>query len=281
MDHVAYLVGKGLIVRLAHGPVDGAVEEPDHAAYGAPGEAEREAQLLRLVAEYSTVPVPVPLVATDGLLAYRALPGVPLLSRSQDWRRAHAADLGNFLGRFLASLHSIPADSLTGIAEVDDEPLSGWLVEARECWDAISDRAAGASDLPHDSLGRIEQFLVAPPPPRGDEVCFTHNDLGSEHILIDPASGVITGVIDWTDAAVTDPAVDLGLVLRDLGDEAFHAAARQVQVGDPGGDLESLRERAVFYARCRSLEDIRFGLECDRPEYVANSVAAADRLFPR
>ncbi|MGS0688657.1 phosphotransferase family protein [Nakamurella sp. GG22] len=277
VDHVAYLVGGELIVRLAQDPAYGTAEEQDRATGGAPGEAEREAQLLRLVAEYSTLPVPVPLVATDGLLAYRALPGVPLLSRSQDWRRAHAADLGNVLGRFLASLHSIPTDSLTGIAEVDDEPLSGWLVEARECWDAIGDWAATASGLPQDSLGRIQRFLAAPPPPRGDEICFTHNDLGSEHVLIDPASGAITGVIDWTDAAVADPAVDLGLVLRDLGDEAFHAAARQV----PGGEPEGLRERALFYARCRSLEDMGFGIENDRPEYVANTVAAADRLFLR
>ena len=277
VDHVAFLIGDELIARLARDPADGVAEEPDLAGDGAPSGAEREASLLRLVAEHSTLPVPVPVVAVQGLLAYRALPGVPLLSRSQDWRRAHSADLGKVLGRFLASLHSIPADSLTGIADVDDEPPSGWLVEARECWDAIGDRAATASGLSHDNLDMIEQFLAAPPPPRGAEICFTHNDLGGEHVLIDPANGSITGVIDWTDAAVADPAVDLGLVLRDLGDEAFHAAARQVQ----GGESESLRDRAVFYARCRSLEDIRFGIENGRPAYVTNSVAAAGRLFPR
>ncbi len=287
-DHVAYLVGGELIVRLPHDPADGEPEnaeqadgeqaEPGHAAEGdRADEAEREARLLNLVSQYSTLPVPVPLVAVDGILAYRALPGVPLLSRSQHWRRTHAADLGNVLGRFLASLRSIPADSLTGLVELEIEPLFDWLADARDCWDAIGHRAASPGGFPQHSLDRIHRFLAAAPPPQGDEVCFTHNDLGGEHVLVDPDRGDVTGVIDWTDAAITDPAIDLGLVLRDIGDEAFRAAAGQF----PKADAESLRDRAVFYARCRILEDVRFGIQNDRPEYITNSVTAADRLFSR
>jgi aminoglycoside phosphotransferase (APT) family kinase protein len=276
VDHVAYHVGGEIVVRLAHAQDD---EPADHGAAGhdADGEpnneTEREARLLRVVARYSTLPVPVPLAVADGMLAYRALPGVPLLTSSHDWRSARSAGLGDVLGGFLASLRSIPADSLTGIAEIDSEPPAAWLAAAQVCWTTIDTWAT--KGLPQCIHGMINEFLATQPPARGSDVCFSHNDLGAEHVLIDPDSGMITGVIDWADAAVTDPAVDLGLLLRDLGDGAFHAAARRLEGSDP----TSVRDRAVFYARCRLLEDIAFGLENDRPEYLTNSVAAAERVF--
>jgi aminoglycoside 2''-phosphotransferase len=44
-----------------------------------------------------------------------------------------------------------------------------------------------------------------------------HRDLGSPHILWDSAHQVITGIIDWGDATVGDPAVDLAGILNDFG----------------------------------------------------------------
>jgi aminoglycoside phosphotransferase (APT) family kinase protein len=41
---------------------------------------------------------------------------------------------------------------------------------------------------------------------------FCHNDLGIEHVLVDPTTLKITAIIDWTDAAVADPAYDLAHV---------------------------------------------------------------------
>jgi aminoglycoside phosphotransferase (APT) family kinase protein len=76
---------------------------------------------------------------------------------------------------------------------------------------------------------------------------FCHNDLGIEHVLVAPDSGAITGVIDWSDAALTDPARDFGLVHRDLGPAALAAALTNY----PAGDTAALRERAAFYAAVR------------------------------
>jgi aminoglycoside phosphotransferase (APT) family kinase protein len=88
-------------------------------------------------------------------------------------------------------------------------------------------------------------------------------------VLVDPSTSAVTGVIDWTDAAVGDPAYDLGLILRDLGPAALDAA-----LGALGRDDDGLRERAGFYARCTLVEDLAYGLEHDEPAYVRKSVAA-------
>lgn len=39
-----------------------------------------------------------------------------------------------------------------------------------------------------------------------------HNDLWAEHILVDPRSGSVSGIIDWGDAVISDPAVDFASV---------------------------------------------------------------------
>jgi aminoglycoside phosphotransferase (APT) family kinase protein len=39
--------------------------------------------------------------------------------------------------------------------------------------------------------------------------------------LMDVGVNAVTGIIDWSDAAIADPARDLALIYRDLGPEVF------------------------------------------------------------
>jgi aminoglycoside phosphotransferase (APT) family kinase protein len=108
---------------------------------------------------------------------------------------------------------------------------------------------------------------------------FSHNDLGIEHVLVDhPVGWTVTGVIDWSDAAITDPAADFGRVYRDLGPAALNAAIASYRTDERGA--MALRKRAAFYARCGLLEDLAYGIETGRGKYVRKSLAAMAWLFP-
>ena len=48
-----------------------------------------------------------------------------------------------------------------------------------------------------------------PPPPEPATSAFCHNELGGECLLVGPGTGTLTGVVDWADLAITDPARDL------------------------------------------------------------------------
>ena len=93
---------------------------------------------------------------------------------------------------------------------------------------------------------------------------FSHNDLGIEHVLVDPDTGAVTGIIDWTDAAIVDPAYDFGLIFRDLG------------ILRGGAELH---ERAVFYARCKVFEDLRYGLSTGLTSYTRKCLGSLPWLF--
>jgi aminoglycoside phosphotransferase (APT) family kinase protein len=260
-DHVAYLVDDRLVVRFR---VDG--DAADAAA-----SVKREAGVLALAAELSPLPVPrVEFVEPGaGCLAYELLPGVPLLDVAAGVRAQHAAAVAERLGRLLRALHAVPRGRVASLVDADEPPMADWLAEAAEHY------ADARAAIPARHRPAVEAFLEAAPPEAASELVFSHNDLGIEHVLVDPRSLDVTGVIDWSDAALVDPARDFGLVLRDLGPGALEIALAAYRPGD----WASRRERARFYAGAALLEDFAFGLETGRREYVDKSVAALDWLF--
>ncbi len=262
LDNVAYLVDRELVVRFATG---------DDAA----GRVGREAALLEVVARHAPVPVPRPALTVPerGCLAYPLLPGVPLLEVPPVERAAHRSAVAETLGRLLAVLHAVPAAEVGHLVEVDDTTPEQWLHEAAATWETVAGRVPMRHHRPVEAL-----LLAAPPPDVPRSAVFSHNDLGIEHVLVDRVSGAVTGVIDWSDAAITDPAVDFGLVLRDLGPDALDAALARYP--SAGADVPGLRERAVYYARCSVLEVLAYGVETGRGAYVATAMDAMGRLFP-
>jgi aminoglycoside phosphotransferase (APT) family kinase protein len=263
-DNVAYEVNGELIVRFS--------KQPDPARRTAL--LHREARLLAAVAEISPLPVPEPAftVAERGCLAYFKLPGVPLLDMPRPQRSAHGASIATALGELLTAMHAVPVDRMTGLVDRDDLPLAEWRREAAQTY------LTTAQHVPAVHRRPVEAFLATPPPPEAYTPAFSHNDLGIEHVLIDPAAWTVTGIIDWSDAAIVDPAHDFGLLYRDLGPAAARAAIRRYRTG--ANDIAGLAERAVFYARCSVFEDLAYGIETGRDKYVDKSLAAMEWLFP-
>jgi aminoglycoside phosphotransferase (APT) family kinase protein len=260
LDHLAYEVNGELIVR--------GRTEPD------PEDSEREARLLAVVAAVSPLPVPEPAftVAEQGWLAYFKLPGVPLIDLPRPQRAAHGTAIAAGLGELLAALHAVPVDRVAELVGSDDHPPVEWRDEAAQTYATVGGHVPAAHRRP------ITAFLAAPPPDAPPARAFSHNDLGIEHVLVDPEAWTVTGVIDWSDAAITDPARDFGLIFRDLGPAAARAALDRCRSGP--GDVAALRERAVFYARCSVFEDLVYGLETGKDRYVDKSLDAMEWLFP-
>ncbi|MER5396842.1 phosphotransferase [Streptomyces sp. NPDC002599] len=263
LDNLAYEVNGELVVRFS--------KEPDPARRTAL--VDHEARVLAAVAGISPLPVPEPAftVAEQGCLAYRKLPGVPLLDIPRHRRSAHGTSIAVTLGGLLAALHAAPVDRLADLVDTDHRPLAEWRHEAAE------DYATVAGQVPAAHRRSVEAFLDTAPPDDGCAPAFSHNDLGIEHVLVDPATWTVTGIIDWSDAALVDPAHDFGLLHRDLGPAATRAAIRGYRTD--AHDLAALGERAVFYARCGVFEDLAHGIGTGQGKYVDKSLAAMEWLF--
>ncbi|GAA2853806.1 hypothetical protein Acy02nite_50030 [Actinoplanes cyaneus] len=247
LDNVAFEVNNDLLVRFSRSP------DPDRTM--------REVRLLTALRPFSPLPIPEPVFgpaeAGQDCFAYRKLPGVPLLDAPACENQERIAAT---LAGFLRTLHAVPVERVRDLVGPDDQPLPEWRDDAAETFPLVADR------IPARFRRRVETFLTAAPPAGPATLVFSHNDLGIEHVLVDPRTSAVTGIIDWSDAALTDPAYDFGLLFRDLGPLAPPPA--------------EFRERAVFYARCSVLEDLAYGIEAGRRRYAEKSLAALEWLFP-
>jgi aminoglycoside phosphotransferase (APT) family kinase protein len=249
-DNVAWQTGDGLVIRLG--------KEPDLAERA--GDIRREAAVLDLAAEVSTLRVPKVLFADPdaGVLVYEKVEGEPV-------RLGLVADAGALaatMGAFVSRLHRVPLARVEGLVRRDAEPMSAWLAEAAR------NHAQIAALLPGTARARVERFLGRRPPAEPRTVVFCHNDLGTEHILAD-AAGAVTGVIDWSDAALADPAHDLALLYRDLGPEVFDLTVASYEGHWDGPS----RARALFYARCALLDDIAYAVRTGAGADVRRALA--------
>ena len=232
-----------------------------------------EARLLPRIAP--RLPLPVPVFLFEGkpsaefprvFCGYRKLPGDPVIRLPPS--EVPFGSLAAPIAHFLTALHAVPIET-TIEAGVPRQPLGETLEELR---------ADALADLPRmrkvDATAPIEAwrtFLEAAPDPGQERrAVLLHNDFAAEHLLVDDASGTITGVIDWSDVAVGDPAFDFAGLFH-WGGDAF--ARRVAAVYEP-----PLRDDTLILARylgaCRGAMDVAFGLEHSRTEYITAGLRA-------
>jgi len=195
---------------------------------------------------------------------YRRLAGVPGIL--MDPERVPYSVLAPLLGRFLSWLHAFPAGEAARLG-VERQPIGPLVEEIRaEALEDFEVLNAVAPDAPLETWltclksGVAEVRSLSKP-------ALVHNDLAAEHILVGETARTVTGVIDWSDMALSDPALDIAGMFH-WGGQAFGDAVLSAYDG-------SIDDRLVrFIAACRGVGDVKFGLETDRPEYIAGGLRA-------
>ena len=221
------------------------------AARGATA-VEVDAAVLRLVRGLLPVPEvlearrPDPEAGTPGLLVTSFLPGRRLdLCLPSLPERARVL-VGTELGRVLARLAQMPFLDAGRFADgtLRLEPFAGgadlpeWVASHRrgsalETWpqreyDALLDVSVHAQAL-LDGIGRAS---------------LVHSDFNPKNLLVDPAAGRVTGVLDWEFAHAGLPVTDLGNLLRFEREPVFADAVLAAYVEEvPDASPETL-ERA-------------------------------------
>ena len=177
-----------------------------------------EGRLLRIVAPHLSVAVPDWQIQTAELTAYPLLPGEPGLVLTEAGEPEWYVDVSspafaNSLGDLLAELHTVDAAAAeaTGIECRDPD-------EVRESWHAGIAKVAAEFDVAPHLKSRWAAWLNEDSYWPGWSV-LTHGEVYPGHTLV--ADNRITGVLDWTTAAVGDPAKDFMFHQATASAEAF------------------------------------------------------------
>ena len=225
----------------------------------------KEARLLGELAATLSVPVPQPEYVSDGCAAfplpffgYRKLNGLPLDQATLSGQQRET--LARQLAWFLSELHRFPP---TRAAELGVPVYSadGWREHyhdfreevRRQVLPMLSDEERAAVEafwrrfLDDERHFRFRPVLI-------------HADLGLEHILIDPERTQVTGVIDFADARVGDPALDF---------TGFDVALREKVLAHYELPVdETLLFRAHWYWQVGPFYEVIYGLQIRKQEHV-------------
>jgi aminoglycoside phosphotransferase (APT) family kinase protein len=245
-------------------------------AVALPG-VRREIAVLPRIAPLLPLPVPVPeVVGSDDdpaepwpFTGSRLLPGRELADAGlADDARVPAAAA---TGAFLRALHAPEVRAAVDV-ELPVDPLgrghpAGRLAPTRAALDGLVAAGTWPGDAAVDALldraAELDEPAGAP--------VLVHGDLHVRHLLVDGA-GRASGVIDWGDLCLADPAVDLS-----LGYAAFPGAARAAFL-DAYGPVDAERElRARALAVRLSALLVRYAAADARPALLAESLAALGR----
>jgi aminoglycoside phosphotransferase (APT) family kinase protein len=224
----------------------------------------REMEIMPIVAE--TLAPAIPLferagVPTDAFpypfVGYRPVPGVGADQARAASRSGHpslAADLGALLSR----LHRIDP------SRVPPTP-DGW---EREPWGELRAELAGVASLARpllgpDLLAEAEPYLAGQirEPHQDGPLRFIHNDICPDHVIVDPDTGHLNGLIDFGDAMAGDPVLDfVGLI----GIDGYRFISRVAASYDlPLGD--SFAARLGWLCRVLTLTWLADAAAHDRP----------------
>lgn len=242
-DNVVWSVGPDLVLRVRK---EGSAQERALAV-------QHDVDLLHFAARHSTLTAPevVAVAPFDGALLTTRVPGVAAADAAPD-----LPALADTLAVFLTALHSVPLAEAAEVVAPDPDDAATWLREVGE------EYAEARDAVPPDLRPAVEAFLAAAPPAPAHRLVFCHHDVRDDHVMVDPASGLVTGLIDWGDALLGDPALDLATVLADFGPDVY----ARVLAGY-GVPLEAgFEERVHHVARRRMVEDLAYRARTgDRP----------------
>jgi aminoglycoside 2''-phosphotransferase len=191
-------------------------------------------------------------------------------------------NFGHDLGLLLRQLHSFPAQPAIdlGVPLFDGKKL---LEDRSQHYEAVIRRAFPLISC--EARAHIESVYEAylnEPRNFAFEPRLVHCDLAM-NVLIDPASGRLSGVIDFGDAAVTSPAIDywlpqFGFKQLDIEDQLGTCLD---SAGMDAAGLHAMVPELAFLDLRYPLLGVLHGLNIEDESFVEESIRELNVLLPR
>jgi macrolide phosphotransferase len=243
---------------------------------------EAEAQVLAELRRRLPIAVPQPLgfvTLPEGgrAVIYPFLLGHPMVIEDLEPRTGLAVEIG----KVIAAVHEVPPE----VFDAAGVPSYGADVY-RQRRMAEVDTAARTGYLPSPLLDRWERSLedvrlwrfVATP---------THGDLAAEHVLVERVGGLgptqtrVSGLIDWGQACIADPADDLAWVTLSADPRAVDTVLESYAMGRREQPDRYLAERAHLAGELALVRWLNAGVAADDGDVVDEAVHAMQSLAER
>lgn len=211
-----------------------------------------ETRLLPWLAARLPLAVPQPTVIWEEPLRVRhvSIPGEAASSGD--------AATGAAVGVFLRALHAVPVGDAVALGVPDRTAV---LAEREQTLERFRRDVLGR--LPHSRRASGVRLLDAAAQMPTDTL--VHGDLGPEHLLVH--DGVVSGVIDWSDAHIGDAALDLAWTLHGATPVFAQALAHTYRPDD------AVLRRSRLWHQLGPWHEVVHGLDTGQPELVRSGLS--------
>ncbi|MGY5878730.1 MAG: aminoglycoside phosphotransferase family protein [Candidatus Thorarchaeota archaeon] len=237
----------------------------------------REASLLPRLCNHLTYEIPSPefvdAESDPPYMGYKMIPGVSLSRPYESTNVKQQQFLGEQVGRFLSQLHGIDGSILGLGADGSYRPEES-RSEFEEVFPKVQDvifpklskaEIEWTEVLFNDFLDPDENFEFEP--------VLIHGDFDTSNILIDPKTYSVTGIIDFEESRVYDPAADF--IFLSEGSEFLSSLLNAYK-----GKIDSrLGERVIFRLGRQPFIYILWGTEHDLEPMVTYGYSALKRMI--
>ncbi len=232
-----------------------------------------ECRLLPRLADWVSLPIPCYEYcaglneSSDRLFAgYKKLPGIAgNISKMVDKHK-----VAQQLGLFLTKLHAYPVERAREARVPERSDLVAY-------WRNKSIEQLNGIDALNVDSSNLRRYLENDVPLSFEgESRLVHNDLWAEHILVDPRSGSVNGIIDWGDAAISDPAVDFACLYTWYGEKWLE----DVLANYSGTSDTEIISRSRYLATCLAIHNITLGQEIGRSQWIKAGQEVLRLIFP-
>lgn len=230
--------------------------------------ASAESNVLAFLRSYAAVSVPDWRIHTPELIAYPKLEGKPAAAIDLDkkqyvWNMEHEPPSDGFVGSLAAAL--------AGLHGADPAAASRAGIEIIKP-DDVRQRTAESMDHIKKEIGVSEplwqrwQTWINDSSYWPDFSALIHGDLHPPHILIGHNQRV-TGLLDWTEAKVADPAKDFVLYQVILGEKETKRLMKSYQA-EGGRVWPKMQEHVTEWQAAYPVETAKFALQTGQEEHM-------------
>ncbi|WP_049627831.1 macrolide 2'-phosphotransferase [Bacillus sp. JFL15] len=230
--------------------------------------AAAESDVLVFLRSHAAVSVPDWRVHTPELIAYPKLDGKPAAAIDLDkkqyvWNMEHEPPSDGFVGSLAAAL--------AGLHGADPDAASRSGIEIIKP-DDVRQRAAESMDHIKKEIGVSEQLWqrwqtwINDSSYWPDFSALIHGDLHPPHILIGENQRV-TGLLDWTEAKVADPAKDFVLYQLILGEKETKRLMKSYEA-EGGRVWPKMQEHVTEWQAAYPVETAKFALQTGQEEHM-------------
>jgi aminoglycoside 2''-phosphotransferase len=236
----------------------------------------KEITLLPELARVLPVPVPVfDFISIDSpdyrdcFVGYNKIYGDPW-----SYETSESPAITRQVASFLTQLHQFPIEKAVHIPGLQNSQAQ-WREKYVELYDWFRLNAFQLLEMKNgDRLTMSWNSYLSDSRNFSFQPSLIHGDLCVDHILCDYQKSSISGIIDWEDATLGDPALDFVGILYAAGWEALEPIFNTYQglIGD------NFHQRINFFLGAIPLHQIRFGLETDDNHIVQEGLEVLARF---